>query len=730
MEDFNLNIKVNANEVKNTLPTLKDLRKELKAVQSIMAGLDEGSDEFLKAANKAGTLKHQIDAIRQATNGASADFGDMLGNITRAGAGIVGTFQAIQASLSLLGVESESVTESIKTMQNMMAITQGLTAIDTGIKSLNKLRNAITGTSAAAKVLKAVMTPKAILAIVAAVTALTFAYDKLTEKSRAAAKAKEEELKKAKETADAYKNDVAKSAGNVLAIYEKLRTSYQKLQTQSEKQKWIQNNKNELNKLGLSINNVNDAEDKFVKNSSKIIQGFQLRAEAAANENLAVKAYEDYIKKLEEVQSKAVHAGDIARGKSFNVGGDVTLDNEGQYRYTQQGAIKKNQQLINKAGLNELKKVADDYTKAGVDLLNKANDLLGVGNQQVETKTEQIKKDVKTAKDIAQEEYELELAILNLSKERGDDETSGVKYYEKMLILLNNYKDKLKEASSVSEIEFVRIDTEIAKVQNNIDNFGKEDDGLSEFDQKLIEIETELAKIDAVFSGSEQTENDELIRLQGIIEAEKERLKLLEESGDVGTESWYRQQEAINKYEKELKALIDTEKKRKQTITDITKFTVGSFDAVSGVLGDLASTQDTTSREGFETAKKLNIAQATMSMLSGLTSIIAGTYTTHTGPWDIALAAVQAAAVLASGIININNIKKQTFDGGGDISGAAANITQSSVNQMITPPTQYVNDIQGAELLGQIRDTRVYVSETDISNVSKKVNVQESENFY
>lgn len=119
-----------------------------------------------------------------------------------------------------------------------------------------------------------------------------------------------------------------------------------------------------------------------------------------------------------------------------------------------------------------------------------------------------------------------------------------------------------------------------------------------------------------------------------------------------------------------------------------------------------------------------------MSMLSGLTSIIAGTYTTHTGPWDIALAAIQAAAVLASGIININNIKKQTFDGGGDISGASANITQSSVNQMITPPTQYVNDIQGAELLGQIRDTRVYVSETDISNVSKKVNVQESENFY
>jgi len=201
--------------------------------------------------------------------------------------------------------------------------------------------------------------------------------------------------------------------------------------------------------------------------------------------------------------------------------------------------------------------------------------------------------------------------------------------------------------------------------------------------------------------------------------------------GEEGTASWYQQKEAIENYERELKKAKGEEDKMKQSIDGWSKFATGSIDAVSGVLGDLASSQDTTSREGFETAKKLNIASATMSMLSGITSIIAGTYTTHTGPWDIALAAVQAAAVLASGIININNIRKQTFDGGSTATaGSSAATTQSSVSQMITPPVQQVNDVVGSELLSDIKDTRVYVAETDISRVTKKVNVQETENYY
>jgi len=43
-------------------------------------------------------------------------------------------------------------------------------------------------------------------------------------------------------------------------------------------------------------------------------------------------------------------------------------------------------------------------------------------------------------------------------------------------------------------------------------------------------------------------------------------------------------------------------------------------------------------------------------MLVGITAAISGLFTTKSGPWDIALAAIQAAAIAASGIANITQI--------------------------------------------------------------------------
>lgn len=167
--------------------SVKDLRSELKALKDQMAGMEEGSDSFLKAANKAGELKHQMDAINQSVRGASADFGDMLGNASKVSAALVGGFQAAKAALSMFGVESEEVTKSIKTMQNLMAMTQGLSAFDEGIKSLNKLRNSIQGTTVVAKAFRAVLQPKALLAVAVAIGAITLAYKALTKQSREAA---------------------------------------------------------------------------------------------------------------------------------------------------------------------------------------------------------------------------------------------------------------------------------------------------------------------------------------------------------------------------------------------------------------------------------------------------------------------------------------------------------------------------------------------------------------
>lgn len=188
-------VEINTDPAKKSI---KDLRKELLELKNQMANLEEGGDEFLEIANKAGELKHQLDEINESVKGASADFGDMVGNITNVAAGITGAFQAVAGGLQAMGLESKAIDETIKRMQGLMAVTQGLSSIDAAIKSLNKLQKSITATTGAAKLLKAALQPKVFLAITAAIGALSVVFGKLAGNAK-----KLEEREKAR--AEAYK---------------------------------------------------------------------------------------------------------------------------------------------------------------------------------------------------------------------------------------------------------------------------------------------------------------------------------------------------------------------------------------------------------------------------------------------------------------------------------------------------------------------------------------------
>ena len=169
-------------DTSKAINSLKSLRTELKNVKDAMTNLEEGSEAFQQAANKAGELKHQLDEINESVRGASADFGDMLSNATQVTNGIIGGFTAAQGAMNLFGVESENVTKAIAKLQSLMAIGQGVAQIDQMTKALPKLAAAITGTSKAAKLLKTVLKPKVFLAITAALTALTIIWNKFGDK--------------------------------------------------------------------------------------------------------------------------------------------------------------------------------------------------------------------------------------------------------------------------------------------------------------------------------------------------------------------------------------------------------------------------------------------------------------------------------------------------------------------------------------------------------------------
>ena len=148
--------------------------------------------------------------------------------------------------------------------------------------------------------------------------------------------------------------------------------------------------------------------------------------------------------------------------------------------------------------------------------------------------------------------------------------------------------------------------------------------------------------------------------------------------------------------------------------------------SVSDILSSLADAQDTTTREGFEKSKKLQIAAATINMLTGIATAMSGLFTTKTGPWDIALAAAQAASIAVAGGVQIAKIKATTFDS----QSSTSSLSGTAASSTLVAPTQYSTAVEGANIESAVSDSRVYVVESDIANISKRVSVQENENRY
>ena len=160
---------------------------------------------------------------------------------------------------------------------------------------------------------------------------------------------------------------------------------------------------------------------------------------------------------------------------------------------------------------------------------------------------------------------------------------------------------------------------------------------------------------------------------------------------------------------------------------------VAGLGAASSMMNALAEQQDETSEEGFEKQKKLQIASATISMLQGMLGAFSQSMAAFAFPMGPIIGAAMSALVAATGIMQINQIKKQRFDGGD--SGTVASTPTASpsitaVKAMGGPAVNPVTNIEGASTEGTVQESRVWVSETDITDTQKKVRTVESESTY
>lgn len=180
------------------------------------------------------------------------------------------------------------------------------------------------------------------------------------------------------------------------------------------------------------------------------------------------------------------------------------------------------------------------------------------------------------------------------------------------------------------------------------------------------------------------------------------------------------------KYEKEQsKKAADAKIADQQRYIRVAQAGVGLISNVLGSIADMYEQDAEKNAESAKKAKNLRIATATIDMLGGITTALAGAFTTKSGPWDLVLAGIQAATILASGIANIAKIKNTDVSGntsGGG--GVGAVVSPPAVIQQV-PVTRTLTGVQEEQRLNEAQ--RVYVVYDDIAQAGRKVDVTENE---
>ena len=213
--------------------------------------------------------------------------------------------------MSLFASENENLAKVQTRLQGVMAITMGLQqAFDTLNKdsyfrlvTVAKAKDLLTAangrlaaalgiSTAAASALMAVLT----VGISVAIVALVSAWNRYSE-------AQEKAAAKTKEFVDALQN-AGREYGENRVRLAKLKEEWDGLTSDDSKRKWIEENREEFEKLDVAIDDVGDAENVFVQNTDVVIESLKLRAKAAAYAALATQKYQEALVRKEESKAR------------------------------------------------------------------------------------------------------------------------------------------------------------------------------------------------------------------------------------------------------------------------------------------------------------------------------------------------------------------------------------------------------------------------------------------
>lgn len=423
-------IKKEFDRIKDSSMPLKRQLRQVKALlgEMNMQGLNK-NDLFRTMTQQAGEMS---DSMADANQAVAAFANDTMNLEASAQALqlVAGGASLVTGAMGLLGIEDEKVQQAMLKVQSAISLVNGVTAIANvlnkdsilmlRIKKIMMDANTVStttntvaeGANAAATSIstvarnawnvtvaigKALLGDFSGLVLVAAAGLVTYAL--CTDDSTDSQEKHNKAVSDGQKIEQDYNKKVSSSTGELVGKYQVLRRQWLSLKTTAEKTKWIENNQSAMDSLGLSVNNLSDAENVFVSNTSRVVAALEARAKAEAAQQSLVETYKKYYEQKNRHDTSTgdfyykVKAGDKINQNEAKAAGLGKGDGSGWSSYTlsKQGAAKVNayrsRQAVQKKNQrnnkldSDLKKSTDYYTDIIVDNTAIANKTLKGGKK-------------------------------------------------------------------------------------------------------------------------------------------------------------------------------------------------------------------------------------------------------------------------------------------------------------------------------------------------------------
>lgn len=658
---------------------------------------------------------------------------------------------ALRKATKKLGLEYDTVADTFENVQDWIKEdADELKRLETQLNNTAKSGSKIKG------ILKSVLGTAGWTILITAIITAIYKLGEYITKLYKATKAQQEFNK-------AINKTTADLAGDSLAAFNELLTVYDQFENKEE---FLKEYSEQIEKTGLKINDVKDAEDAFVNNTDNYKKAIIARAQidayrqkiseetkALLDKQLSVE------QKIDEQTAEYIASANTSIGR---LGGPVGKDKAESIRKS-----------ISEQAYKDLQKDVDRYNHFMEQAFNTTEELRkkwkpfwakdkekeGSGSSvTVDKDLEELNKFLKDSEKLfyTEKEYAIKtldeqyIQMLALAEKYGVDATKIDEiFYKKREELFDKYnKAEIEKNKEAAKSRYDQFKEELARIRQLSDTSNlrqpQEQAYNTRYGQKFSrvfgagfdrnEVFTYQSKedIQKQYAETIKYNNDLYALTKQRIDAENKLLldqlsnSKLTADQRLEIERTLRENEialsdaAIKNELDNAKAYDDVQAKKRQALQS----TLSVASSVAASLASIAQTESQNDKLSEEQRKKAfttyKIAATTQAIMdtyaAANSSYQAMASIPYVGPF---LGAAAAAAAIASGIANVVQIQRTQFS-------ASSNISASTVNppDVTQPNIEYTRNLLGDREIDEVnKPIKVYVTERDITDAQNRVKV-------